>query len=240
MDQVSAGYYHDFPGTGLSTSIELYRKWGHHLVEYKDGADFLENTHVESEILPGDLKAYGMELMIKKGAGLLQGWLTYNYSRSWMHVHVPSTGEELNNGNPYPSNYDRPHSFTLVTQLKRGRRISFSSNVVYMTGRPVTYPVSLYYQYDIPYIHYSDRNEYRIPDYFRIDLSMNIEGNLKRNKLFHSFWMISVYNLTGRKNAYSVYFRNVSGYVKGYKLSVFGQPIVTVSWNVKLGNYASE
>ena len=240
QDQISTGYYHDFQGTGMSTSIELYRKWGHHLVEYRDGASFMENPHVEREILPGELGAYGMELMVRKDAGVLQGWLSYNYSRSKMRVNVPATDEQLNNGNPYPSNFDRPHNFTLVTQIKRGRRISFSSNLVYMTGRPVTYPVSLYYQYDIPYIHYSDRNKYRIPDYFRIDLSMNIEGNLKRKKLFHSFWMINVYNLTGRKNAYSVYFRNVNGYVKGYKLSVFGQPIVTVSWNVKLGNYATE
>jgi outer membrane receptor protein involved in Fe transport len=240
LDQVSAGFYHDFPGTGLSTSVELYRKWGHHLVEFKDGASFRENPHVETGILPGELKAYGFEAMIRKSAGLFQGWLSYNYSRSLMQVNVAPTGEQLNNGMPYPSNFDRPHSFSLITQIKRGRRISISSNLVYMTGRPVTYPVSLYYQYDIPYLHYSERNKYRIPDYFRLDLSLNIEGNLKRSKLFHSYWMISVYNLTGRKNAYSVYFRNYEGYVKGYKLSIFGQPIVTVSWNVKLGNYASD
>ena len=100
--------------------------------------------------------------------------------------------------------------------------------------------MAIYYEDEIPYIHYSDRNRYRIPDYFRWDVSMNIEGNLRKRKMFHSFWMLSVYNLTGRKNAYSVYFKNVNGYVKGYKLSIFAQPIYTVSWNVKLGNYASE
>ena len=112
--------------------------------------------------------------------------------------------------------------------------------MVYITGRPVTYPVSIYYMDNIQHIHYSERNKYRIPDYFRIDLSINLEGNLKRKKLAHSFWMLNFYNLTGRKNAYSVYFRNEDGVNNGYKLSVFGQPVITLSWNFKFGNYASE
>ena len=240
LDQVSVGYYKDFPGTRLSTSLEIYRKWGHHIVEYRDGANFTESPYVENETLQGKQRSYGIETMIRKNSGSLSGWLTYSYARSFLQVDDPVTGEQINNGKPFPSNYDRPHSVTLVANYKGGRRISYSTNLVYMTGRPVTYPVSVYYEYGIPYIHYSDRNKYRIPDYFRIDISMNIEGNLKKRKLFHSFWMISVYNLTGRKNAYSVYFKNVNGYIRGYKLSIFAQPIVTVSWNIKLGNYASE
>ena len=240
LDQVSAGYYQDIPGSGLSTSLEIYRKWGSRIVEYRGGANFIESPFVESETLQGDQKAYGFEAMIRRNSGALNGWISYAFARSFMQVEVTGTGEQINRGEPYPSVYDRPHSFTLVANYKRGRRLSFSSNLVYMTGRPVTYPLSVYYEYQVPYIHYSDRNQYRIPDYFRIDFSMNMEGNLKRNKLFHSYWMLSVYNLTGRKNAYSVYFRNVNGYVRGYKLSIFGQPIFTLSWNLKLGNYASD
>jgi hypothetical protein len=89
-------------------------------------------------------------------------------------------------------------------------------------------------------VDYSDRNAYRIPDYFRFDLSVNLEGNLREKKPFHSFWMLNFYNLTGRRNAYSVYFQNESGVIRGYKLSIFGRPVVTLSWNFKLGNYASE
>jgi hypothetical protein len=89
-------------------------------------------------------------------------------------------------------------------------------------------------------VNYSKRNEYRIPDYFRIDLSLNIEGNLKARKLAHSYWMISVYNLTGRKNAYSVFFSSEEGKIQAYKTTIFGTPVLTVSWNFKLGNYASE
>ena len=88
--------------------------------------------------------------------------------------------------------------------------------------------------------HYSYRNEYRVPDYFRIDVSVNIEGNLRAHKLGHSFWMLSVYNLTGRKNAYSVFFKFEENKINGYKLSIFSQPVVTLSWNFKFGNYASD
>lgn len=240
LDQLSAGYYTDFPELGLSTSVELYSKWGHQIVEYRDGASFTESPYVESTTLQGEQTAYGVETMIRRDAGGVNGWLSYTYSRSYMQVDLEDTGEQINGGKPYPSNFDRPHNLSLVLNYKRGRRVSLSGNLVYMTGRPSTYPVSVYYEYGVPYIHYSERNKYRIPDYFRIDVSMNIEGNLKKHKRFHSFWMLGVYNLTGRNNAYSVFFQNESGLIRGYKLSIFSQPILTVSWNVRLGNYASE
>lgn len=240
MDQISAGYYRDFPAQALSASVELYRKWGHEIVEYRDGASFTESPHVENSTLQGDQSAYGVETMIRRDAGGLNGWLSYTYSRSYMEVDVAETGEQINQGLRYPSNFDRPHNLSLVLNFKRGRRVGLSGNLVYMTGRPATYPVSVYYEYDVPYIHYSERNKYRIPDYFRIDVSMNIEGSLKKHKRFHSFWMLGVYNLTGRDNAYSVYFQNEGGLIRGYKLSIFSQPILTVSWNVRLGNYVRE
>ena len=240
LDQLSAGYYLDFPGTGMSASVELYRKWGQRIVEYRDGASFTESPFVESTTLQGKQNAYGVETMFRRDAGGLNGWLSYTYSRSFMLVDLAGTGEQINGGDPYPSNFDRPHNVSLVLNYKRGRRVSLSGNLVYMTGRPSTYPVSVYYQYEVPYIHFSDRNKYRIPDYFRLDVSMNIEGSLRKNKHFHSFWMLGVYNITGRNNAYSVFFQNESGLIRGYKLSIFAQPIFTLSWNVRLGNYASE
>ena len=157
-----------------------------------------------------------------------------------MRVKGDLPGENINGGAVYPSNYDRPHNLNLVTNYRMNRRLSVSANLVYITGRPVTYPVAIYYVDGIQQIQYSARNHYRIPDYFRVDLSVNLEGNLRRNKLMHSFWMFNVYNLTGRRNAYSVYFRNENGFINGYKLSIFGQPVLTLSWIFKLGNYASE
>jgi hypothetical protein len=112
--------------------------------------------------------------------------------------------------------------------------------MVYSTGRPVTYPVSIYQMNNQEIVQYSERNAHRIPDYFRTDLSLNLEGNLKEEKMIHSFWMLNFYNLTGRRNAYSVYFQSDNGKIRGYKMSVFGNMIITVSWNFKFGNYATE
>jgi hypothetical protein len=240
VDQVTAGYYHDFPGQGISTSLEIYHKWISNVVEYRDGANFITNPNIELETLQGRQRAYGAELMLRRNAGRLNGWIAYSYSRSRMLVRGELPGASINNGVAYPSNYDRPHNLNIVSNYRMNRRLSLSANLVYITGRPVTYPVSIYYMEGIQYIQYSKRNEYRIPDYFRVDLSINLEGNLKRIKPMHSFWMFNIYNLTGRRNAYSVYFRNESGVINGYKLSIFGQPVVTLSWIFKLGNYASE
>ncbi|MEN8201088.1 MAG: TonB-dependent receptor [Bacteroidota bacterium] len=240
VDQYSMGYYLDIPKGSVSTSLELYYKTISDVIDYKDGANFISTPHIETLTLRGNQEAYGVEAMIRKNAGKVSGWMAYSYSRSFMHVVSPFPGESINEGNRYPSNYDRPHSLNVVSSFKLNRRLSLSSNVVYMTGRPVTYPISIYYVEGMQYIDYSDRNSYRIPDYFRLDISINLEGNLKKRKLFHSFWMLNFYNVTGRQNAYSVYFQNEEGIVKGYKLSIFGQTIITLSWNFKLGNYASE
>jgi len=190
--------------------------------------------------LQGEQEAYGFEALFKKSLGKLSGWVAYSYSRSTMLVDSPLSGERINFGKPYPSNFDRPHNLSVVTNVKLNRRLSFSANLVYNTGRPVTYPVSIYYLDGMEFVDYSDRNSYRIPDYFRVDFSINLEGNLKERKLFHSYWMLNFYNATGRKNAYSVYFQNDEGTINGYKLSIFGQMVTTLSWNFKLGNYASE
>jgi len=147
--------------------------------------------------------------------------------------------EQINKGNPYPSNFDRPHVLNVVANYKFNRRFSIGSNLVYMTGRPITYPNALYYINNIAYIDYYARNQFRIPDYFRIDLSFNIEGNLKANKFMHSTWSFNVYNVLGRKNPQTIYFTPHEYFIQGYSFSVIGVPIFTVSWNVKLGNYES-
>ncbi len=240
VDQVSAGYYLDFPRKSISTSFELYHKWVSQVVEYRDGASFISSPHIENQTLQGNQKAYGAEAMIRKTSGKLNGWMSYTYSRSMIQVDSPIPGESINQGRSYPSNFDRPHNLSIVANYKVNRRISFSGNLVYITGRPVTYPVSIYYVEGMQYIDYSARNNYRIPDYFRLDFSVNLEGNLKERKLMHSFWMLNIYNVTGRQNAYSVFFQNDGGRINGYKLSIFGRPVVTLSWNFKLGNYSSE
>lgn len=239
-DQVSAGYYKDFSQKGLRTSIETYYKRTKNVVEYKDGADFIYSPRIEGDVLQGTQTAYGVELMVEKKAGKLNGWFSYCYSRSNVLVNGINSWEKINNGNSYPANYSKPHAVNLIVNYRINRRLSFSSNMIYNTGRPVTYPVSVYYINGQEILNYSSRNKYRIPDYFRIDLSFNLEGNLKSRKKIHSFWMLNIYNLTGRKNAYSVYFKSEGAKTNGYKMSIFGTQIVTLSWNFKFGNYASE
>jgi hypothetical protein len=235
-DQISVGYYHDIPIKGLSASVEIYRKWIHNIVEYRDGASFISKEKAEMLLLQGKQ----MELMMKKNIGKLTGWLSYCYSNSSILVKSNIPDNQINNGNKYPSNYDKPHSLNLMTNMRYSRRISVSFNLVYSTGRPITYPVAIY-QYEGKYLLcYSGRNQYRLPDYFRTDCSLNLEGNLLYRKLIHSSWMLNVYNLLSRQNAYSVFFEADEGKIRGYKLSVFARPIVTLSWNFKFGNYANE
>ena len=239
-DQVSVGFYQDFKDQGINISIEGYKKWINDIVEYKDGADFISSEPLETQILQGTQDSYGIEFMLKKNTNRLTGWVSYTYSRSSILINGAFDEERINKGLPYPSNFDRPHSFNLVSNYRISRRVSFSSNIVYTTGRPVTLPIAAYRSEDGQYLLYSDRNEYRLPDYFRIDLSVNLEGNLKFKKVAHSYWMLNVYNATGRHNAYSVFYEVDNGQVLGYQLSIFAQPIVTLSWNFKFGNYNAE
>ena len=238
--QVTGGLYHIFPRLGLSSSVELYYKYSTDIVEYKDGADFISTPLTETVVLQGDQEAYGAEFMLQKISGRLDGWISYTYSHSWMLVEGDTEFETINNGNPYPSNFDRPHVLNVVGNYKFNRRFSFGSNIVYMSGRPITYPTSLYYINNIAYIDYYARNQFRIPDYFRIDISLNIEGNLKARKFMHSTWSLNVYNVLGRNNPQSIYFTPHEYFIQGYAFSVIGAPIFTVSWNVKLGNYESQ
>jgi hypothetical protein len=237
--QVTGGVYHIFPKLGLSASMELYYKYSTDIVEYKDGADFITSPLTETVVLQGLQNAYGAEFMLQKTTGRLDGWISYTYSRSEMLVKGEHDYESINNGNPYPSNFDRPHVLNVVANYSINRRFSVSSNVVYMSGRPVTYPTSLYYINNVAYIDYYARNQFRIPDYFRIDLSVNVEGNLKADKFMHSTWSFNVYNLLGRNNPQSIYFVPEEYFIKGYSFSVIGVPVFTISWNVKLGNYES-
>jgi hypothetical protein len=239
-DQLSLGIYKNFTQASLETSAEVYYKSGRNAIDYRDGADLNFDPDISSLILQGTQQSYGAEFLVRKNAGRLTGWISYAYARSIITVKDSTPETSINLGIPYPASYDKPHAFNLVANYRISRRVSISSNVVYSSGRPVTYPTGYYYVNGVAVVNYSLRNEFRIPDYFRIDLALNLEGNLLKDKLAHGSWSFSVYNLTGRKNAYSVYFANEADVVRGYKLSIYGVPIFTVSYNFKLGNYATE
>ncbi len=236
-DQYSVGMYSNFPAFRIELSIEAYYKKIQNLVELKNGASLFLNEYVERSTLQGKLDAYGIELMLKKPYGKTTGWINYTYSSSQVIVDSDIQENRINFGNPYPSNFDKPHALNFVINRDFSKRFSMSANFVYATGRPITLPTSLYYYKGIKYLNYSKRNEYRIPDYIRLDLSFSLEGNLRRHKLAHGYWSFSIYNVLGRKNAYSVYFKKEEDQIKGYKFSVFGSPIYSLTYNFKLGNY---
>jgi hypothetical protein len=237
-NQYSAGVYHIWPGWGLSGSVEIYYKHIKNVVDFKDGADFIGTPYTETTILQGTQTAYGVEFMLQRSSGRLDGWISYVYSRSMMQISKNDI-ESINRGEPYPSNFDRPHVLNLIWSYHLNRRITFSNNLVYMSGRPVTFPSSLYHINHIVYIDYYAKNQVRVPDYFRVDVSLALEGNLRADKRFHSSWSLNVYNLLGRNNPQSIFFKPRENYLEGYSFSVIGVPIVTISWNVKMGNYES-
>ncbi|MCX6249567.1 MAG: carboxypeptidase-like regulatory domain-containing protein [Bacteroidetes bacterium] len=239
-NQISAGVFRTFPKPGWETSLELYYKRIINYPEFIDGADFLGNPLVETSVLPGKQNAYGIEFMLRRSGRKLEGWLSYTFSHSIVKVDGDQPWKRINNGVAYPANYDIPHVLNTVINYHISRRVTASGVITYKTGSPVTYPISIYYINGIPYVDYSNRNEYRIPDYFRLDLSMTIEGNLKRNKFLHNSISFSLYNVTGRDNPYAVYFKLVNGKITSYQYSVIGVPIFTITWLFKLGNYASD
>ena len=145
----------------------------------------------------------------------------------------PTAGEIVNRGEYYPANYDKPHDVTMVANYRISHRVSFSLNATYSTGRPITLPVGRYYYGGSERVLYSDRNAHRIPDYFRTDFSVNFEGNHKVKQRTHNSWTFGVYNLTGRKNPYSVYFVSENGLISGYRLSIFGSVLPFVNYNIK-------
>jgi hypothetical protein len=233
-DIFSVGYYHNMRENRFEASAEVYYKAVDNVVDFKGGADFMQSDYIETEIIQGQQEAYGLELMLKKQYGSWTGWVAYTYSRSLLTMDSKHREERINKGNPYPANHDKPHDLTIVANKRFNRRLSLASTLTYSTGRPITFPVAKYLYKDNNYIHYSDRNEYRVPDYFRIDASANIDGNLKSEKIAHSYWSVSVYNLTGRYNVYSIFFKSTnSGYVEGYQMAIFPRPILSVSYNIK-------
>jgi hypothetical protein len=217
----------------IETSIEVYYKRQQHVLDYKSGAVLVLNHHIETDVFNTRGKSYGVEFLIKKEAGKLNGWLSYTYARTLLQQDDPLAGETINKGQYYPANYDKPNLLNLIGNYRFSHRYSVSLNVIYSTGRPVTLPIASFYYDGGQRVYYSDRNQYRIPDYFRMDLSINIDGNHKVKQLTHNYWSIGVYNLTGRQNAYSVYFVEENGVMKGYKLSIFDTPIPFITYNFR-------
>ncbi len=233
--QVATGLYWNSSRNNWESSIEVYYKRMNDYLDYRSGARLLMNHHIETDVINTEGYAYGAELSIRKSVGKLNGWANYTYSRTFLRQSDDLISNPVNNGDWYPTNYDKPHDFKLTGNYKFTQRYSFSINVDYSTGRPTTIPAGKYYNQELKsiQIYYTDRNSYRIPDYFRTDLSFNIEPSHRLRKLSYSSISFGVYNVTGRKNVYSIYFVSEEGIMKGYQMSVIGMPIPFISYNVR-------
>jgi len=238
--QFSGGYFLNLRNGSIELSLEGYYKELNNIIDYKDGAVLLMNENLETDLLNGEGKAYGAEFMLKKPRGRWTGWVAYSYSRIFHRIEGDFPGESVNSGEWFPANYDKPHDLKVISNMKFSRRVNSSLSFVYNTGRPITYPVAFYSLGNTKRVYYSDRNQYRIPDYARLDLSITFNGNMEARKLNHGSLTLAVYNILGRKNPYSVFFKTEEGRINGYQLSIYGQPVFTLTYNFKIRGNASD
>jgi hypothetical protein len=233
VTQYSAGLFRNWRDNAIETSIEGYYKDFENIVEYKNGAQLVLNEFLETELLNGRGTAYGIEAFIKKNSGKLNGWASYTYSRSIRRVLSPFEEEQVNFGEWFPSNFDKPHDLTLVAIYNISKNTSFSANFSYSTGRPVTLPAAKFVYDGFQLAYFEERNGARIPDFHRLDLSLKFKFN-SNVKALAGDWTFTVINAYGRKNPFSVFFDDVFGKPPGaFKLSVIGVPIPSLSYAFK-------
>ncbi|MBN3583984.1 TonB-dependent receptor [Algoriphagus aestuarii] len=233
VDQVSLGFYNNFKGNIFETSVEVYYKDIQNVIEYKDGANLILQNNLETELVPANGKAYGIELYVKKNLGRLTGWVSYTYSRSLRQVITPFEEEIINDGEWYASNFDKPHDVTLIGNYKVSTNTSISATFGYSTGRPVTFPEAKFDYSGNSLAYFNRRNEERLPDFHRLDLAVNFKLNGK-GKFFDGDWTFSILNVYGRKNPFSLFFVDELGAPpQALKLAVLGVPLPSISYSIK-------
>jgi hypothetical protein len=225
-DQFAAGYFRNFAGDTYEASAEIYYRDMKNVVDFKDHASLLINKDLEQELRFGKGYSYGLELMLRKTRGPLSGWVSYTLSKSRRKI------EDVNEGQWYRSPYDKPHNISIVGTYEITPRWAVSANWVYADGTPVTYPTGRF-QIENSYIPvYSGRNEYRYPAYHRLDLSVTRQLS-RPGKPFRHELNFSLYNAYGRKNAWTILFRQEAdrpdvSYAEKIYLFTF---IPSVTWN---------
>jgi len=200
-DQIALGYFRNFFGNYLETSLEVYYKKMDHSIDFKDHADLLLNQKIEGELRFGNAFSRGLEVMLKIPEGKINGWISYTLSKT------DRVFPDINNGNTYLAYYDKPHNIAVVFNYEINKRSTFSANWIYYNGSPVTFPTGRAEIGGKIVPIYSDRNAYRMPDYHRLDLSFTLKNKQKPNRKWNSEWVFSVYNAYGRKNAWAISFK---------------------------------
>ena len=228
-NQFAVGYFRDFLDHTFEASIEAYYKKMNNTIDFTDHAELLLNRKLEGEIRVGSSRAYGLEFMVSMNREKLNGWISYSLSRS------ERTIPEINFGKTYLSPYDKTHDISVVLNYGITKRLDLSANWVYYTGLPATFPTGRYEIAGVISPVYSDRNDYRMPDYHRLDLSLTLIGKEKPERKWFSEWNLSVYNVYSRKNPWSINFVQESGdpYQTYAEMTYLFPIIPTITYNYK-------
>ena len=243
--QYSAGYFRNFSDDKWESSFEVYYKTMNNQSEYKEGAqpDQTVNDNIDNLLVFGTGYSYGAELFLKRRVGRLNGWFGYTWSKT------ERVFSEFNDGDPYPTRWDRRHDLSLVANYKISNRVDFGFVFVYATGNAITLPVERYFYEGRVVDVYGPKNSFRMAPYHRADVSVTVYPKktrlnkdketgemIEKKRKVSSNWNFSVYNLYNRKNPYFIYFGNDGDLatgtlqVKAYQVSLF--PILpSVTWN---------
>ena len=234
-DQVAIGYFRNFKDDSYSLEVETYYKEVKNRLDYIDGADLIANKAIEQIILNGQLRSYGLEIMLRKNEGRLNGWISYTLSKS--EQQTPGRTPEksgINGGNWYNSTYDKLHNVAVTSSYNLNEKWSFGANFALQTGQPVSYPNGQYEYLGITVPSYGLRNENRLPTYHHLDISATLTPRKNEGRNWKGEWVFSIYNLYNRKNAASINFRrnDDTGNNEAIKTSIFGM-VPAVSYNFK-------
>lgn len=230
VDQISMGYFRNFQQNIWETSVEIYYKNMNNVLDYKEGAELFLNEAIETELLYGSGQSKGLELLIKKSKGDLTGWIAYTWANTTRQI------DGINDGDAYPSSYDRTHDLSVVVSYHLNDRWSFGADFVYATGNPTSYPVAKYTFQNNQYYEYSDRNSQRLPNYNRLDVSATYDFKKNEGRRYKQSLNFSLYNVYARRNAFSITARenednpNQTDFVQ---LSIIGSVVPSITYNFK-------
>lgn len=236
LDQFAIGYFKNFNNDDYSLEFEGFYKTIKNRIDYIDGADLIANNAIEQVILNGKARAYGLELLLRKNSGRFKGWLAYTLSKSEQQTKGITPNElGINNGDWYNTPHDKTHDISVTTSYKLNDRWEISSNFLFQTGQPATFPNGQYVYNGIVIPNYGQRNTNRLPSYNRLDISFKYQPKQSVNKKWQGHWVFGVYNVYNRKNAASINFSQnaTTGINEATRLSIFGI-VPSISYNFKL------
>ena len=229
-DNFGLGYFRNFQDKAWESSLEIFYKNTANLPGYRDFAQLLLNDHLETELISGKGRSYGLECSLKANQRRFSGWLSYTWSRAWQQARSPQAQYSINNGHWFPANFDQPHQLNLYVKLSVNPAHYWTFNFNYRQGRPVSAPLSGFSTGNTVVPLYPERNNLRIPDYHRLDIAYTIDRNKSRLDGLRWTLSFSVYNAYARKNPFAVYFqRDKRGIPKAYQLSTIGTAIPSVN-----------